>query len=56
MDTVKTITILDGDNSEVDYDGFCAYFSPQTAILERLRARGMEWYVIKKTSPIIKTA
>lgn len=36
LDTVKTITILDGDNSEVDYDGFCAYFSPQTAIKECL--------------------
>ncbi|MBL4950781.1 saccharopine dehydrogenase NADP-binding domain-containing protein [Neobacillus sp. YIM B02564] len=36
LDTVKSITILDGDNSEVDYEGFCAYFSPQTAIQECL--------------------
>lgn len=36
LDTVDQITILDGDNSEVDYDGFCAYFSPQTAIQECL--------------------
>ncbi|NRD79708.1 saccharopine dehydrogenase NADP-binding domain-containing protein [Bacillus sp. BRMEA1] len=36
LDTVKSITILDGDNSEVDYEGFCAFFSPQTAIQECL--------------------
>ncbi len=36
MDTVKTITVLDGDKSTVDYDGFCTYFSPQTAIKECL--------------------
>lgn len=36
MDTVESISIRDGDNSEVDYDGFCTYFSPQTAISECL--------------------
>ena len=36
LDTVEGITILDGDKSEVDYDGFCSYFSPQTAIQECL--------------------
>lgn len=36
MDTVEMISIRDGDNSEVDYDGFCTYFSPQTAISECL--------------------
>ncbi len=36
MDTVESISIRDGDNSDVDYDGFCAYFSPQTAIKECL--------------------
>lgn len=36
LDTVESIMIRDGDNSIVDYDGFCAYFSPQTAIKECL--------------------
>ncbi|HEY9577656.1 MAG TPA: saccharopine dehydrogenase C-terminal domain-containing protein [Pseudobacillus sp.] len=36
LDTVESISIRDGDNSKVDYDGFCAYFSPQTAIEECL--------------------
>jgi saccharopine dehydrogenase (NAD+, L-lysine forming) len=36
MDSVHSIMIRDGDNSMVDYDGFCAYFSPQTAIKECL--------------------
>ncbi|GAB7388910.1 saccharopine dehydrogenase NADP-binding domain-containing protein [Bacillaceae bacterium] len=36
LETVEAILIRDGDNSEVDYDGFCAYFSPQTAIKECL--------------------
>lgn len=36
LDTVDAIMIRDGDNSVVDYDGFCAYFSPQTAIKECL--------------------
>ncbi len=36
LDSVKTITILDGDKSDVDYEGFCAFFSPQTAIKECL--------------------
>lgn len=36
LDTVKSITVLDGDKSMVDYEGFCAYFSPQTAIKECL--------------------
>ncbi|WP_042355695.1 saccharopine dehydrogenase family protein [Bacillus rubiinfantis] len=51
LDTVKSITILDGDNSEVDYEGFCAYFSPQTAIQECLAKpnywtakAGMQYY------------
>ncbi|MGC4379228.1 saccharopine dehydrogenase C-terminal domain-containing protein [Fictibacillus sp. Mic-4] len=42
LDTVKSITILDGDNSKVDYEGFCTYFSPQTAIQECL-ARPNYW-------------
>lgn len=36
LDTVESIMIRDGDNSVADYDGFCAYFSPQTAIKECL--------------------
>jgi len=51
LDTVKSITILDGDNSDVDYEGFCAYFSPQTAIQECLAKpnywtveKGMQYY------------
>jgi saccharopine dehydrogenase (NAD+, L-lysine-forming) len=36
LDTVESIMIRDGDNSQADYDGFCAYFSPQTAIKECL--------------------
>lgn len=36
LDVVDSILIRDGDNSVVDYDGFCSYFSPQTAIQECL--------------------
>jgi saccharopine dehydrogenase (NAD+, L-lysine-forming) len=36
LDQVDSILIRDGDNSVVDYDGFCSYFSPQTAIQECL--------------------
>ncbi|WP_400163254.1 saccharopine dehydrogenase family protein [Brevibacillus sp. TJ4] len=36
LDEVDAILIRDGDNSIVDYDGFCSYFSPQTAIQECL--------------------
>jgi saccharopine dehydrogenase (NAD+, L-lysine-forming) len=36
LDRVDSILIRDGDNSIVDYDGFCSYFSPQTAIQECL--------------------
>ncbi|WP_431809919.1 saccharopine dehydrogenase family protein [Brevibacillus agri] len=36
LDEVDAILIRDGDNSVVDYDGFCSYFSPQTAIQECL--------------------
>ncbi len=36
LDEVDAILIRDGDNSIADYDGFCSYFSPQTAIQECL--------------------
>ncbi|MGO0062697.1 saccharopine dehydrogenase family protein [Brevibacillus fluminis] len=36
MDRVTRISVLDGDKSTVDFDGYCAYFSPATAIKECL--------------------
>ncbi|MBM7646250.1 saccharopine dehydrogenase-like NADP-dependent oxidoreductase [Scopulibacillus daqui] len=36
LDTVDMISIRDGDNSKIDYDGFCSLFSPQIAIQECL--------------------
>ncbi|MEK4026994.1 saccharopine dehydrogenase C-terminal domain-containing protein [Pseudobacillus sp. FSL P4-0506] len=36
LDTVTEISIRDGDCSNVDYEGFCMYFSPKTAIEECL--------------------
>ncbi|MFC7392266.1 saccharopine dehydrogenase family protein [Scopulibacillus cellulosilyticus] len=36
LDTVELISIRDGDNSEIDYDGFCSLFSPQIAVEECL--------------------
>lgn len=36
LDEVDEILIRDADNSVVDYDGFCSFFSPQTAIQECL--------------------
>ncbi|MBM7646251.1 saccharopine dehydrogenase-like NADP-dependent oxidoreductase [Scopulibacillus daqui] len=36
MDQVDEILIRDGDNSKIDYEGFCSLFSPQTAIEECL--------------------
>ncbi|MFC7392265.1 saccharopine dehydrogenase family protein [Scopulibacillus cellulosilyticus] len=36
LDHVDEILIRDGDNSEIDYNGFCSLFSPQTAIEECL--------------------
>ncbi|KQL44197.1 saccharopine dehydrogenase-like oxidoreductase [Brevibacillus choshinensis] len=46
LDEVDAILIRDGDNSVVDYDGFCSYFSPQTAIQECL-AKPNYWTAAK---------
>lgn len=46
LDQVDSILIRDGDNSVVDYDGFCSYFSPQTAIQECL-AKPNYWNAAK---------